>query len=59
MTTVRREDPGVEVGTVERRARRTQSGRPIAAGGLRRAVVGLLVGAAAGALALLARDDRR
>ena len=41
------------------RLRMTESGRPVAAGGWRRAVVGLAVGAAAGAIALVAlRPDR-
>ena len=43
------------------RLRLTDSGRPVAAGGWRRAVVGLAVGATAGAMALVAlrrnRDD--
>lgn len=43
------------------RLRITESGRPIAAGGWRRALIGLVVGAAAGAMALVTlkpdRDD--
>lgn len=49
------DSPRFHVARTEPGDRRTPSGRPVAPGGWRRAVVGLVVGAVTGLAALLAR----